>query len=160
MSSVQGRAGLVRSSPCRAGAVPNRVAREVALPSPHTTEPAGPHEAVQAGEGSESIRQPWVELIPRGTKKVEYRSRPTNIRERVYIYASLQPANRPVAWRQVGKPPGELPTGAIVGTVVVVDCRWDGRQGCYAYVLRNPKRFRTPLVLRNQPQPGFWRPQF
>jgi len=34
----------------------NRVAREVALPSPHTTEPAGPHEAVQAGEGSESQR--------------------------------------------------------------------------------------------------------
>ena len=32
-----------------ATAVPNGVAREVALPSPHTTEHAGPHEAVQAG---------------------------------------------------------------------------------------------------------------
>ena len=32
------------------------MAREVTLPSPHTTEHAGPHEAVQAGEGSESQR--------------------------------------------------------------------------------------------------------
>jgi hypothetical protein len=32
---------------------PNRVAREVTLPSLHTTEHAGPHEAVQVGEGSE-----------------------------------------------------------------------------------------------------------
>src|SRR5262245_54681074 len=31
------------------GATPNRVAREVALPSPHTTEHAGPHSAVQVG---------------------------------------------------------------------------------------------------------------
>ncbi|MBI4768802.1 MAG: ASCH domain-containing protein [Deltaproteobacteria bacterium] len=35
-----------------------------------------------------SIRQPWVELILLGKKKAEYRSRPTKIRERVYIYAS------------------------------------------------------------------------
>ena len=34
----------------------NRVAREVALPSPHTTEPAGPHEAVQVGGCSEIQR--------------------------------------------------------------------------------------------------------
>ncbi len=32
------------------------MAREVALPSPHTTEQAGPHSAVQGGEGSESQR--------------------------------------------------------------------------------------------------------
>jgi len=55
-----------------------------------------------------SIRQPWVELILQGTKRTEYRSRPTNIRERVYIYASLQPANQPSAWRRLGKQPGEL----------------------------------------------------
>jgi len=30
-------------------ATPNRVAREVTLPSPHTTEHAGPHSAVQVG---------------------------------------------------------------------------------------------------------------
>ena len=38
-----------------------------------------------------SIRHPYAEQILRGKKKAEYRSRPTNIRERVYIYASLTP---------------------------------------------------------------------
>ena len=33
-----------------------------------------------------SIRQPHVEQILRGKKKIEYRSMPTNKRERVYIY--------------------------------------------------------------------------
>ncbi len=36
-----------------------------------------------------SIRQPWVELIFGGEKQAEYRSRPTHIRGRVYLYASL-----------------------------------------------------------------------
>jgi len=45
-----------RSSSNSGSRLPNRVVREVALPSPHTTEPAGPHEAVQAGEGSASHR--------------------------------------------------------------------------------------------------------
>jgi len=40
-----------------------------------------------------SIRQPWAELIMRGNKKIEYRSKPTKVRERVYIYASFTPAD-------------------------------------------------------------------
>ena len=32
-----------------------------------------------------SIRQPWVEQILIGKKRAEYRDRPTNIRERVYL---------------------------------------------------------------------------
>jgi hypothetical protein len=36
-----------------------------------------------------SIRQPHIEAILRGVKKIEYRSIRTNIRERVYLYASL-----------------------------------------------------------------------
>jgi len=107
-----------------------------------------------------SIRQPWVELILRGKKTKEYRSRLTKIRECVYIYASLTPADWPPAWRQIGKQPGELPTGAVVGTVEIVDCQWDDREECYAYVLRNPERLSCPLYPRNLPQPGFWRPQF
>jgi hypothetical protein len=40
-----------------------------------------------------SIRQPHAENILRGRKRIEYRSRPTKIiGERVYIYASLRPA--------------------------------------------------------------------
>ena len=40
-----------------------------------------------------SIRQPWAELILRGVKTVEYRSRPTRvIGERFHIYAPLKHA--------------------------------------------------------------------
>lgn len=39
-----------------------------------------------------SVRQPLAEQIMRGTKKIEYRNIHTNIRGRVYIYASKAPA--------------------------------------------------------------------
>src|SRR5690348_15177400 len=98
-----------------------------------------------------SIRQPFVEQILRGTKKAEYRSRPTKIRERVYVYASLRPSDYKRAWKQIGKEPGELPTGAIVATVEIVGCRYDGRIGAYAYALGSPRRLRKPLFAKNQP---------
>jgi len=107
-----------------------------------------------------SIRQPWVELILSGEKAAEYRSVLTNIRERVYVYASRKPADSRPAWAKVGKSPGDLPVGAIVGTVEIVDCQWDERQGCYAYALRSPRRLHPFLYPSNQPQPVFWRPVF
>ena len=105
-----------------------------------------------------SIRQPYVELILRRRKTREYRSRPTNIRERVYLYASLRPAEW--QWEKVRERPGELPVGVIVGTVEIVDCRWDGRAQNYAYILRHPKRLRRHLRPKGQPTPCFWRPRF
>ena len=107
-----------------------------------------------------SIRQPWVELILSGQKQAEYRSRPTNIRGRVFIYASLTPAETLTEWNKVGKHPGELPTGRIVGTVEITDCVWDAERKCYAYMLKAPERLAEPLFPRNQPQPVFWRPMF
>ena len=44
---------------------------------------------------------------------------PTNKRERVYIYASMTPADQE-AWDEIGLEPGNLPTGVVVGTVEVV----------------------------------------
>jgi predicted transcriptional regulator len=38
-----------------------------------------------------SVRQPYAELIMRGEKSVEYRSRPTKIRELLYVYAAKKP---------------------------------------------------------------------
>src|SRR6185503_2281537 len=39
-----------------------------------------------------SIRQPWAELILRGVKTVEYRSRPTRVvGERFWLYAARGP---------------------------------------------------------------------
>jgi ASCH domain-containing protein len=94
-----------------------------------------------------SIRQPYAELILRGIKTVEYRSRRTNvIGERFFIYASRGRSQKPGAgsgsgiwskdlsekntppplWmielaEQVGmiEPGTLLPTGVIVGSAVI-----------------------------------------
>jgi len=107
-----------------------------------------------------SIRQPFVELILRGVKQEEYRSKPTHIRERVYLYASLQPFESDEEWKKVGCAPGELAVGLILGSVEIVDCRPDPIGDGYAYVLCNPVRFARALKPLNQPQPVFWRPSF
>ena len=104
-----------------------------------------------------SVRQPWAELIMRGVKQREYRSRSTKVRGRVYVYASLTPADDPAAWRKAGRKPGELPSGVIVGSVEIVGCRKDGRVDEFAYELANPKRLRKPITPKNKPQPVFWR---
>jgi len=95
-----------------------------------------------------SIRQPYAELILRGVKTVECRSRPTRVLgERFYIYAAGRKwdgAGRARAWSRDlalpgrGEPggppwmaelanalrlfPHELPTGVIVGTAVIERC--------------------------------------
>jgi hypothetical protein len=92
-----------------------------------------------------SIRQPYAELILRGVKTVEYRSRPTRvIGQRFHIYAPLRkaedarkvwsrdlavpapPHGPPPGWmvelaEQVGmiEPGALLPTGVIVGSAVI-----------------------------------------
>jgi hypothetical protein len=108
-----------------------------------------------------SIRQPYVELILRGKKRHEYRSRPTNIRGRVYLYAGLKPGDYAWAARKYGIrcDPDDLPVGRIMGSVELVRCK-ERRDGDYAWVLAKPRRYRTPLKPRNQPQPAFWKPKF
>ena len=105
-----------------------------------------------------SIRQPYVELILKRKKKIEYRTVPTTIRETVYLYASLRPADDPESWAEAKAAPGDLPVGLIVGTIDIVDCR--GEDGDFEYVLARPKRLTRPLRPTNQPQPVFWRPRF
>lgn len=104
-----------------------------------------------------SIRQPDVEQILRGVKVREYRSVPTNIRERVYIYASKHRGN----WFEydlLGFEPEDLPRGLLVGTVEITGCEWFPQGDCYAYLLKNPKRIARPLEPANQPQPIWFRP--
>jgi hypothetical protein len=88
-----------------------------------------------------SIRQPYAELILRGIKTIEYRSRATKIiGRRFHIYAARAKAALPVwsgdlevaappEWmielaRQVRMIPAdeELPTGVIVGSAVIEKC--------------------------------------
>jgi ASCH domain-containing protein len=104
-----------------------------------------------------SIRQPYVEAILDGVKKIEYRSRRTNIRERVYLYASLKP-QADEEFEEYGYDVDKCPRGVIVGSVEIVDCT--GYEGDYEIHLSNPMRLRTFLKPKNQPQPMFWRPQF
>ena len=93
-----------------------------------------------------SIRQPFAELILRGIKTAEYRSRPTSIiGEEFWIYASkgrgqrsefrgqgiiadniVVPAEKMPAWMielaeqvRLIPPDLELPTGVIVGSAVI-----------------------------------------
>jgi hypothetical protein len=108
-----------------------------------------------------SIRQPYVEQILRGTKTEEYRSQKTNIRERVYLYASLHSGEGEAeSWDEIGLEPGSLTTGLIVGSVEIVECHWDYEYECFAYALEKPERLELPLKPTNQPQPKFWIPQF
>lgn len=84
-----------------------------------------------------SIQQPFAELILLGKKQHEFRSMPTNIRERVYVYASKKtgPDKR---LEDSGFKPGSLPTGVFVGSVEVVGCV--GSPGDYIWKLARPKR--------------------
>jgi hypothetical protein len=106
-----------------------------------------------------SIRQPYIELILQGKKVKEFRSRKTNIRERVYLYAALRPSDDRASWTRSGNAIGSLPTGVIVGSIEIVDCK-ETVDGGFAYILKNPQRLRRYLIVSNQPQPGFWIPQF
>lgn len=114
-----------------------------------------------------SIRQPYVEAIFRGTKTAEFRRRPTNIRGRVYLYASLQPADeeygQQVGIYQLGIPYQEwasLPRGGILGSAELTGCEWAKRERAYAWKLANPRRYERIFHAIGQPQPVFWHPKW
>jgi hypothetical protein len=104
-----------------------------------------------------SIKQPFVDQILRGRKKIEYRSIPTKILgERIYIYASEKP-RRDVG----GYSPDKialLPRGVIVGTVVIAKCCWNDRRGIFEWHLTAPKRLPRYLKPKNKPQPVWFKP--
>jgi hypothetical protein len=102
-----------------------------------------------------SIQQPNAEQVLRGKKTIEYRSRPTSKRGRVYIYASKRPADQS-AWNKIRKEPGDLPMGVIVGTVEVVGCR--KMRGEYEWDLARPVRLKRPIKPKNHPQPAWFYP--
>jgi hypothetical protein len=89
-----------------------------------------------------SIRQPYAEQILRGTKQFEYRSRPTSIRERVYIYASLKPG-KAEEFKRLHIQPGDLPTSVLVGTVEITEC--SGEPSDYKWHLARPRRLQRHL---------------
>ena len=96
-----------------------------------------------------SVHQPYADRILSGIKRYEYRSIPTRIRGRVYIYASLKTfSNRN----------RHLLRGKILGTVEVIACEWSSRKACYRWKLSRPRRIQ-PRSPDNHPQP-VWFYQF
>ena len=102
-----------------------------------------------------SIQQPFAELIMVGKKKYEYRTIPTKIRERVYVYASKK-AGPTQRWDESKYEPGSLPTGVLVGTVEIIGC--EENAGEYAWKLARPKRLKRRIKPKNQPQPVWFHP--
>ncbi|MEI7847133.1 MAG: ASCH domain-containing protein [Chloroflexota bacterium] len=107
-----------------------------------------------------SIRQPYAEAILRGIKKIEYRSQPTRIRGRVYLYASLQFGNVDL-YPELRDELEELPKGFLLGTVEIVACyklRYWNRPTEYEWHLANPERLSVPLKPERRPQPVWFKP--
>jgi hypothetical protein len=114
-----------------------------------------------------SIRQPWAELILRGHKTIECRSRPTRILERVFIYAARGPAH--VAPLGPAIDVAALPRGILIGSVEITGCRplrrSDSSAACfpttadgYAWLLARPERLVVPCPPERHPQPVFFYP--
>jgi hypothetical protein len=110
-----------------------------------------------------SVRQPFAEWIVQGRKTIEVRSRPTRVRERVYIYASRSGAA--VARAELA------PTGCVVGTVRIIGCRRllradsraagfkiTGTRDQYAWLLAEPKQLKKPFVPKGHPNPVWFEP--
>ena len=129
-----------------------------------------------------SIRQPYAELILRGIKRIEYRSRPTKIiGERFFIYASKKWAGvdghaLPVVPAQAGtqsernrspngldsRLPGNdkgLPTGVIVGTAMISHVTNGGiGPSAYEWHLTDVQRIKRQRKPKGQPQPVWFNP--
>ncbi len=105
-----------------------------------------------------SIRQSYAELILRGIKAIEYRSRRTRIiGERFYIYAARTPGP-PEAWAELDFEPTDpgAPTGVIVGSAVIAQC--EANNGHYEWHLTDVNRLKRPRKPKRMPQPVWFTP--
>ena len=117
------------------------------------------------------VRQPWCELILRGRKTLEIRSRPTEVRGPIYVYAAKKFSDLPELDEVLTREDVDLnvlPRGLLVGTVEITGCRRaapaDAAAGCvperelvdrFAWELANPVRFDEPAKPRFLPY-GVW----
>lgn len=103
-----------------------------------------------------SIRQPHVEAILRGIKKIEYRREATSRRGRILIYSAKLFAENLAYWvKKYGFEKvdlGKLPRGVVAGSVELHAC--DGGE----WHLRNPLRAKTLRRPTGRPQPIWFKP--
>ena len=101
--------------------------------------------AVSNEQRAISIRQPWAYAILHLGKDIEYGPMRTHFRGRILIQASLKVEEDEA--RELKLDPEKLSTGAIVGSVEVVDCirgEWANR-GRRHWVLKNPRFLAKPV---------------
>lgn len=109
-----------------------------------------------------AVRQPWAWLLVKGYKKIENRSRRSNYRGEFLIHASsvIKRSDYEAA-EEVCRPLGiklppidELVTGAILGSVELVDCVDSSRDpfffGPYGYVVANAREAQKPIPFVGQ----------
>lgn len=119
------------------------------------------------------VRQPWVELILRGTKRIEVRSRSTQVRGLIYIYSSKKLSDHPAAAGAISQHAvaiPELPLGLLVGSVELTACAplagtpMESAESClpkeiltgsWGWRFANPIRFPKPIPVRFLPY-GIW----
>ncbi len=116
-----------------------------------------------------SIRQPWAWLIVAGWKRIENRGWKTRCRGRLALHAAARLGG---SWDDVLLPHGialpslqELPRGALVGTVELVDClrieelppeRRDDPHavGPWCWLLADPRPLAQPIPCKGRL--GLW----
>lgn len=101
-----------------------------------------------------SIRQPWAGLIVDGIKDVENRSRPTRVRGRIYVHASLRPDLGPEVLRLMLSR-HQTQYGAIIGTVDIIDCVRNANSPwalprMWHWVLADARPLRRPIPFMGQ----------
>ena len=126
-----------------------------------------------------TVYQPYAYAITAGLKQYETRPRKTNIRGRVAVHAGKLDEIRATKglsdrdfWELMGAIGGktDLPRGAVVGTVEIVDCvpveevistlsererlLGDYSPGRFAWVPKNPVAFDTPVPAKGKQ--GWW----
>lgn len=123
---------------------------------------------LQPGSPVLTVQQPWTHFIFAGEKLVENRSWELRLRGPLFIHAGKSVSKADVRdCREVGLTvPDELPTGAILGSVVVVDCVPIGRLprrlhghifalGPVCFILDDPQLLPDPVPAKGKL--GIWR---
>ena len=113
-----------------------------------------------------SLWQPWAQLIVLGEKMVETRSWHTNVRGVIAVHAAKRRPDKTFGI-------ADLPLGAVVGTVEILDCLpieklygseydtarersyGDWTRGRYGWILGNPRLFEQAISAAGHQ--GFWR---
>ena len=108
---------------------------------------------------AQSIRRPYVEMILRGIKTIEYRSTQTRrIDERFYLYASQTPGRADV-FAELDVEPGDLPTDVILCSAKITHYTPPTRQMPYwHWHLVDVKRLKRPCKQKGRPGPVWFDP--